>query len=361
MLLVGSAQAETTFTVAYKPPEGCPDRGAFIHGIQSRSRIAKPVGAAEQPDIVFSVDIKQSGPGKSKVTGKLVITQGITSSDRTVTGVSCVEVTTALALIAALSIDPDAANVDIPEPLPLPPDWSGPPILGSQPALRSGAAPTILPAWAPPVSWRPAMIPPPTELDTIAPPLPADAFRPGPAGPSKMDIGFGAQFVLDVGPAPTPLVGIAGQVELRELGEIPWSMRAELSYALTAESTVVDAEETGLVGDYRMLRGRFIGCVPAWRPVDWLRLWPCATFGGGGQWAVFRVPEALKYTSVGPWVESGLAARVDLTPLPWLAVELQAGPSFAIVRATFKAGDDLIVYEPLPVTFGLATGVTAAF
>lgn len=305
---------------------------------------------------MFAVELKKSG--KKKVTGKLLITQGITASDRSVTGVSCAEVTTALALIAALSIDPEAANVFIPEPLPLPPDWSGPATLGSQPALITGPAPVIIPSWMPPLSWRPAMLPPPSDLDLIALPLPADPFAPR-AAPG-LEVGFGARLVLDVGPAPTPLLGGALQVELRELGWLAWSVRAELSYTVTAEASPSDALPSTISGAYRMLRGRFIGCVPGWQPAPWVRLWPCASVGGGGEWAEFSREET-QVGSAGPWLEAGLAGRLEIAPLPWLAAELQAGPALALVRSKFKAGDSLTVFEPSPAGFSLATGVSAAF
>jgi hypothetical protein len=348
--------AETTFTVTYKAFDGCPDRAAFIRGVQSRSRLAKPVGAAEQPDIVFAVELK--AVSKKKVTGKLLITQGITASDRSVTGVSCLEVSTALALIAALSIDPEAANVVVPEPLPLPPDWSGPPILGSQPALITGPAPVIVPSWMPPLEWRPALIPPPSDLDLIPLPLPVDPFAP--AKLPGLEVGFGARMILDVGPAPTPLVGGAAQVELREVGPLTWSIRAELSYTVTAEASASESLPASIRGDYRMLRGRFIGCIPGWSPAPWVRLWPCASVGGGGEWAEYT-RAASQVGSAGPWLETGLAGRVELAPLPWLAIEVQAGPALALVRSKFKAGDSLTVFEPSPAGFGLATGVSAAF
>lgn len=356
MLIAGEGRAETTFTVTYKPIEGCPDRGSLIHGIQRLSRIAKPVGAAEQPDIVFALEIERSGPRNSKVTGRMVITQGVKASDRSVIGVSCKEVTTALVLIAALSIDPDAASVPDPEPLPLPPSPYGPSILGSQPQLNTGPAPTIIPSWVPP-EWRPAMIPPPSDLDLMPAPLPADVFGVQPVVVRPLDIGFGARFVVDVGPAPTPMFGAGAHLEIRDLTGPAWSLRAELSYTVTAEA----AGDASIESTYRMLRGRFAACVPSWEPFDWLRLWPCASVGGGGHWAeLVRRVDGESNESAGPWLELGLSGRVDLLPVPWLSVELQAGPALAAVRGSFVAGQE-VVFEPPPVSFGLGAGVSAAF
>lgn len=332
----------------------------------------KPVGKEEQPDVVLEVDIKVRGAKKNRVSGRLRITQGVNASERSVTGVSCAEVSSALSLIAALAIDPSADEIAKPEPLPVPPNPFGPPILGSEPQLILGPAPVIVPFTVPPLPLRPGMMPPPWRADLYAPPLPARPFGLAPHG---IDFGIGARFVLEAGPAPTVLAGVAGAIELRDLGatgriatRLPdwadpndrprgpaWSIRAELSYAVTTESKTFGAAETG----FRMLRGRFIACVPGYAPASWLRVWPCASFGGGGEWAQVTQDGASRSLSA-PWVELGVSGRVDWVPVHWLAFEVQVGPALAVVDGQFANGST-IYHDPFPVAFQLGTGATASF
>lgn len=358
------AFAETTFTVAYKTSGGaaaaCPDRGAFIHEIQRRSQVAKPVGKEEQPQVVLVVDIKAQG---KKVTGKLHITEGLKASERLVTGVTCNEVASALALIAALTIDPNAESIATPKPLPLPPDPAGPPILGTQPQLILGPAPVIVPTTSlPPLGWHPGLMPATNEMDFMAPPLPVDVVSPWEdVREEGLEVGVAARFLLDVGPGPTPMMGPGIQLEVRDLSGLPWSVRAELSYTLTTTTTAVDDLDT----TYRMLRGRFIACFPAWEPTLTIRFWPCASFGGGGQWAnVTRTADGLEQQETGPWLEAGASARLDFDIFRWLALELQAGPGFALYSAEFTNGvgpDARVLHLPSLITFQLGAGAAATF
>src|SRR5688572_6665663 len=64
VLFPRQAHAETSFTVTYRAPEACPDRDVFIRSVQRRSRIVKPVGPGQQPDVVFDVDLRVRGKKK---------------------------------------------------------------------------------------------------------------------------------------------------------------------------------------------------------------------------------------------------------------------------------------------------------
>lgn len=361
-LYAGTAHADTTFTVTYKVAEGCPDRDRFINGIQRRSQVARPVGPAEQPDVVFTVDIVARGRKKQKISGRMVITRGVDTSERTVTGSSCVEVASALALIATLAIDPLAETLPPPEPLPVPPLPYGPATLDAQPRLilpptgPLGPAPLILP----PLTFHPGML-----VQTVDPevflatkPLPADVWPPLPPRRGGIDFGFGLRTVLDVGPAATPLSGAGGLIELRSLGTIAWSLRADLSYAVTTETTSLPSFQTR----QRMLRGRVLACVPGWQPLDWFRLWPCASFGGGAQWVTLvRTVDNAETEALGPWLELGVSARIDLVPVPWLAIELQPGPALALTRGVFETPQGTLIHSPSAVGFQLGIGATASF
>jgi hypothetical protein len=219
----------------------------------------------------------------------------------------------------------------------------------------------IVPAGLPPLPLSAGLYPTTADGELLAWPLPIDVSEPPWAGdPGGVDFGFGARFVLEAGTTPSPLVGIAGHLELRDLAGPAWSLRAEVSYTTVTRTTPVDPEAQLPSADAgaRMVRGRLIGCVPGWQPVRWFRLWPCVSAGGGGLWASLA-DEQNSVEAVGPWFELGLSARADLIPVRWLAVELQAGPQAAVVRGVY--GPNPEIFKPFPVAFGLGAGASAAF
>jgi len=355
-----SAQAQTTFTVDYRASEGCPDRGAFIHEVQRRSRIATPVGKAEQPKVVFVVELVRDA-GKKRVTGKLVVTEGLATTNRVLTGKTCPEVASALALIAALTVDPNAEMTPLVEPLPLPPDPSGPPILTSKPALIEGPAP-LLPSLPPPTP-RPGKIPPTPDIALLSLPLPvwplSAEVLAAPEPDRGLRGGLNVRFVSNVGAGPTPMVGIGGGGEAFDTSGIGWSIRAELSYlSVTGVTAVQDADS-----DYRMVRGHLRGCVPIFSPTPWFRLSPCGSLGGGAMFGELVKGAGFTEQSVsgtGPWLDAGASARAALVALDWLAIELEAGPTFPLIKAQFLNSSGQL-HTAAPVNLDLALGASVAF
>lgn len=342
----------------YRAAEGCPDRGAFIHEIQRRSRIAVPVGKAEQPDVVLLVRLERDQ--KPGARGRLTITQGTKSSERVLSGKTCAEVATAMALVAALAVDPLAELSPAPEPLPLPPDPAGPPILSTQPALVTGPAP-LLPS-LPPLSPRFAKIPPPSDASLLAWPLPVWPLVPEPPAPVKEEglrVGGGARFALNAGAAPTAMAGVAGFGELRKDASLGWSVRAELSYLTVTEATSVQ----GVDSSYRLLRGVARACVPLVR-LSWVGLSPCGAFGGGGLWGELSRAgtgsSEEQVEALGPWLEAGVSGRLLAFPTEWLAVEAELGPTFPLVRSFFGNPEGQL-HKPFPVTLDLGVGASLAF
>lgn len=352
------AAAQTTFTVDYRAPESCPDRGTFIHEIQRRSRVAVPVGKAEQPKVVLVVELK-TNPAKGSATGKLLITEGVKTTERSLKGKTCPEVASALALIAALTVDPNAESSPAPEPLPLPPDPSGPPILTSKPALIEGPAP-LLPSFPAPTPRAGKILPTSAEA-LIALPLPV---LPAPEPEQENDLrgGVTLRFFSNVGAAPTAMVGIIGGGEVSDLSHLGWSFRAELSYLSV---TAVTAEGTA-DSDYKLVRGHLRGCVPTLQAA-WFRLAPCAAFAGGGVFG--RLTQIIEgneesVSATGPWLDAGLTARASAAPLDWLAFEVEVGPSFPIVYPNFESPigtTRAALHSTVPVTLDLGLGAAIAF
>jgi hypothetical protein len=117
----------------YEPAAGCPDRAAFIAEVTARTTRARFVD--ETRDVrTFHATIRTEG---DRIVGSIVSNSGQTGSERRVSGRTCGEVVSALALITALAIDPSASTQ--PSPPAQPADQSTP---QEQPA----AAPAIAPA-----------------------------------------------------------------------------------------------------------------------------------------------------------------------------------------------------------------------
>jgi hypothetical protein len=153
--IAGPAGADVEgIRLAYSADAGCPDEGRFLQGVTARTeRIRR--AAEREPARAFDVAITRD---VGTIRGVLSITAldgGV--SRREVTGESCDEVVSALALITALAVDPLAATVPEPPPPPPPSPSPEPRPLDRLPTAAS-APTTPAPAhdvrWAAGVQWQ---------------------------------------------------------------------------------------------------------------------------------------------------------------------------------------------------------------
>ncbi len=356
--VVGAQQR--TFTIDYQAPDRCPDRSAFANEVTRRTHLARLAAAAEQPEIVLRVRLSKRA---RQTVGKLEITIGTATSERALEADACEELVSALAFVAALAIDPLAqASSELP-PLPLPPDPHVPRDMTDRPHVPLPGGVGVAEAY---VGLARAKTPRASELElTLPPALPAFPYHPTPRRPSsEVEVGPGAHFAFDYGPSPQPLVGVAGLFGVRALAPYRWSLRAELTYSASLTDARAGGVEAGDPVSVRMLRGRVEGCFPGYEATPWLRLWPCADFGGGALWAeVSRSIGGLVQTKEGasPWVVGGLAGKVELAPVEWLGLEVRAGPDFPLVKGSFKDERGQEIFTAAPVTLSLGVGLTTAF
>ncbi len=350
--------AERSFTVEYTATKGCPTREVFVDEIRRRTAIARVAGPGEQPEVSMRVRIDRRGR-RSK--GRLDITIGTTASQRDLEDASCAEVTSALALIAALAIDPLAETSHLP-PLPLPPDPHVPKDVGVRPAIPE---PKYLgdPHY---LGSTHAKVPRQAEVDLLVPrALPAYPYVPSEKREVRVRVGPGAHFTVDIGTGPVPLVGVAGSLGVRSIDDVlAWSLRAEVTYAVSSADATAGDVPGGDPASFRLLRGRLEGCLPGWRATDWFVLWPCADLGGGALWGeVSRNIGGTEVTRDGtsPWLAGGLSGRAELFPTEWLGFELRAGPDFPLLRGSFKDDRDNEIFTAAPITLSLGVGATLAF
>src|SRR5689334_23382485 len=110
LAMEGSAAAEEgaePVRLSYTAGAGCPSESAFMTGVRARTSRVRWVSEGERAR-VFVVTLSQTDKESS---GHLVVRlPNESESERDVTGDTCEEVASALALMAALSVDPDAAS-----------------------------------------------------------------------------------------------------------------------------------------------------------------------------------------------------------------------------------------------------------
>jgi hypothetical protein len=126
--------------VRYSAPAGCSSRAAFVQELAQRTRRVRVVESTE-PLPTLAVELADRG---AKVLGELRLTETDGSeTTRAVVGATCEEVVPALALIAAVLVDPEASShaVSTASPPSPPPSQSTPaPRWRVRPNVAAGAA-----------------------------------------------------------------------------------------------------------------------------------------------------------------------------------------------------------------------------
>jgi len=258
---------------------GCGANGSFVTKIMQRSRrlqLATPVERA----IDFSLTIGRDG---RSITGELSVRElDGTQTFRSITGASCDEVLSALALIATVLVDPNA--LDEPSP-PLTDHVKAPPAarLPSRPSRRWG-------------------------------------------------FGAGVGFGLEGAVAADVLFGESAQLETALAGEGLLSPRFALAWIVGLPD---EARFTSGTAHVSWSAARASGCplrLPIYRS---LALRPCVSFdvgrlGVSGDQSSYQ-PSSDRVT----WLAVGAAGHFELRPIPPLLFGLDAGIVAPLVRDRF--------------------------
>jgi hypothetical protein len=311
---VASSEELFPFRVDYRAGPGCPPIDHFFYQLRARTRRLIPARPGD-PALTFVVQVTDTAEGTQ---GELsVVEPNGAQTVRSVPGTHCIEVLDAMALIAAVFVDPAASLAPVP---PRPPD--------------------------PPA-------PPPGALEVTPPPPPVRR---------RVVIGLGVGPTLKSGIAPDASFGAEAHVEVISEGASLWEPYARLgvhgSRSGTAE--VPDSAPTELRrGEARFtwFAAKLLGC-PVVGRFPLLRLRPCATaeFGvlrGEG----FGVPAATAKSL--PWFALGLSGTAELVLSDTWVVALDASAAAPLRRSDFYfapkyGGDDAAsIHEISAVTFQL--------
>ncbi len=297
----------------------------FLDQILARTSKARRANDGEAARL-FTITLTRRGDG---VHGALAIEEikGARSS-REVDGDTCSEVVSALGLIGALAIDPQASTakaVTIPPKAPLKP-----------------------PSCPCPPDPRPHVSAPPIEPPKIPPPTP-------PPPPETPHVGVAAKLWALGGFAPGATPAMSASITLR-LPDAFGILASSFAIGMVRADTGLRDVGAGSA-EWQLLAARAELCPLRFVPIEAfpaLEIVPCTAFEGGVLHArgVGRLSSAARDR---PWGSFGIYPRLAIRALSMVRVEVEGGPVFPFVRDTFSFAPRSTVHET-PVAGGFVGG-----
>ncbi len=220
-----------TIALDFQAPSACPNRARFlerVHTFTTKVEVANDDGAAAHR--IFNIRVTRAA---GAVHGELTIDHRGTKTTRTVTGTTCDEVVSALALATALAVDPDA--------------------LGGEPATTE--PPVEEPPTPPPVEEPPKPAPEPKPKPKPAPRK--LIARPPPKGPARHALDF--SLGVRVGDSLAPFPKLETSAELGTSYYAPFEAHLGIVYGPAQHNQ--DAEYADLLG-YLGMGYRFLDLEP---------------------------------------------------------------------------------------------------
>jgi hypothetical protein len=305
----GAAEPESV-RIEYVAPVGCPDAAAFLGSLRERTTRFRPA-PPDEPARSFTVRVTPSG---SSYAGQLEI-RSLSGSVavRTVDAKSCDQVTSALALITALAISPNA--------------------------LTDGPKPTgdAFPSKASDSGAEADRKRPPSSLETVAPkPAAQEASQPwlwsagllGSLAKVAPDLGYGGEIFVQT--------------------EAPISSQLGPSARLGAffnQSRATFVAPVGASATFQWVGGLLEGC-PV-RLTGWdmrFAVIPCVAFRLGALRAQGRGMSQPR-DAASLWSDVGLVLRLRLAVTARLSLEAQGSFIFPLTRPSFEIMD-LVSHTP---------------
>jgi len=292
------------FRVESVPGDACTHTDGFSEQLLRRTERVERARPGEEA-LVFRIEIARDGNG---FTGRLAVRElDGSQTNRTVSGASCDEVISAMALIAAVLVDPNASA----EALSDSPSESDP-TPGSTPA----------PAPAPPPEPAPEAGP--------LPPSPPE-YRKAPDSSARVAYGGGVAIAFEgaAAPAGTPALALELEAALERDSFVSPLLVVSLERAFPKRSTTPNG-----VARFQWTAFRASGCplrVSAGN--DWV-FRPCAFFEFGELVARGEQTER-RSTTEAPWLALGGTLRVEYSPAPPLFLVLDGGLVAPLRHDTF--------------------------
>ncbi len=292
----------------YLGGQGCPSQAAFVDEVAARIR--RPIEwVRTQPAFLITVTLEQTD---AHATGRLeVVHSGTEPTRREFTAGVCAEVGSALALVTALTLDPNARTDALPPP-------SAPVAPAAPPPPPPVAAPLPPPAPAP----RPTEAPPP--------PAPKAAEKP------SYLAWLGPVAGVASGYAPEPLVtfGLSLGARVASRGPLSPSLQLTPLYGKTGATGPAAAD-----GSFAWALARLEACPSQLSLAASLSFVPCAA-GEVGRLSARGSGAQIEPLSADQWwVAAGVTLSLHLTLGHWFA-RLGAQGLFPATR------DEFVFYNP---------------
>ena len=339
MVLAARAD-ESPISLDFQAPAGCPDRADFIAHVRARTERVRFVDGDAAS--ISELHVKADYEG-NRAIGRLRLGKS-EGAERLVTGKSCPDVISALALIAAVAIDPTAISGPVvPSQAGVAPAAPALPELASQQRSFDAPGPSASPE-------RPE------------PPLP-------PSSPLAWFGGAGAhgEIARGFGPRSITLAGasIFGEIGLG-LGA-PWQPAVRLAGLLSQSPTVLPEQMAGSgAATFTLLAARLSLCPIEFSPRSSFRVRPCADFELGQLTGQGRAVNNGSVTSLRSGsmtrvaVGQTLQGRFRLASRVWLEMEVAAREPLLRQNFVFY-NPDVAVASVSAIELGGAIGVGMHF
>jgi hypothetical protein len=278
-------------------PRSCTESSSFVDRVLGRTRRARRAQSNE-PARTFAITITEAAGSLMGTLRVVTVTREIV--ERKVEARTCGEVVEALALVAALIVDPEALT----KPLGEPPEPEPPKEVAVPPSL----------------------------------PLPVALPAPAPAEPITLSAGLAIELASPIAPSVTPVERVWGEVAWHVTG----MLRPSLGLGVARASTLV--KRNSLAADILWLAARVTVCPLELSESRRISLRPCALVDVGlirGMGSQAEAVKTIGSAKTTPWVAPGLGLGVALVPLSPLVLKLEAG-------GTVQAEQTEFVYQASP-------------
>lgn len=312
----------------YLGDPGCPNETEFVNEVTARVRrtVQWSKSSAAMQMVVI---IRQAGDHAS---GTLEVVQRSTEpTRREFTSGSCAEVGSALALVAALALDPNARTEQLPAHTP------------------SSVASTAPP---PPVDAPPALAPAPPPA-----PAPVPLSPPPPARASRYVVWLGPTASVAAGYSSEPLVALGFSLGARSVRP-GFSPGFQLT-PLWGKTGTTGPDATG--GTFAWAMGRLEGCPVQMALAPPLRFEPCLAAELGRLSAVGDSADITPVSRDRWWFAAGATFSLHLSLGSWFG-RLGASALFPVTRDEFVFHDpNRTIYQASPVVVGGTLGLGFQF
>lgn len=342
-----SGKSSEPLRVDYRREGACPDGDAFFGAVRARTEKARPATSGEAAR-TLKVTVAEEARG-SRGTLAIVAADGASSTSvREVRAATCDDVVSALALVAALAIDPEARTT----PVALAPAPSSSALFAPDAGVND-AAPPPAPSASVSSSARPPNVPAPPPTPSAPPPR--EAPEPAPDKPVSLgvEVGLGAEgsTVLATRPAFSLLLGL--DVARDSLFSPALTLRASRSLAGTAATSAGSAS-------FVFSNVALEPCPVRFRLTEGVALLPCARLAIG---YVDAAGSSITTPSSATrlWGDVGAHARLSLAISRFLSLDFNGGLRVPLSRDRYYVEPDATLYEIPAVLFAFGGDVRLRF